>query len=132
MKKFVLAMLLALVSTSAMAEWTKYSWSDQATIYVDLKSIRKNNSLVKMKYLMEFNTTQTLADGTSVMSIVGHYEFDCNDKKRYRQLEAIVYKGSMGTGRIAGNENDSPSGEWLSMSPNTLHESLWKFGCEKK
>ena len=49
MKRLLITLLLAVLSTSAMAEWVQTSESDNLTAYADhLKPIRKVGDKVKM------------------------------------------------------------------------------------
>jgi hypothetical protein len=48
MRKLILILLLAVLSSSAMAEWIKVGANDNSTIYADPATIRKEGNMVKM------------------------------------------------------------------------------------
>ena len=48
MKKLLLTLMLAVVSTSAMAEWVEVGTTDSHLVYADPASIRKVGDIVKI------------------------------------------------------------------------------------
>jgi hypothetical protein len=60
MKKLLLTILLALVSISAMAEWTKIDETANAIQYIDLSTVLRHGNKVKMWSLVDYKTAKIL------------------------------------------------------------------------
>ena len=58
MHKVILMMLLAVVSSSAMAKWVKVSEDKLVAAYADPTTIRKSGNKVKMWVLWDYFTAQ--------------------------------------------------------------------------
>jgi len=76
MHKAILIMLLAVVSSSAMAEWVKVSEDKLVTAYADPTTIRKLGDKVKMWALWDYSTAQE-DDSKPHMSTRVQKEFNC-------------------------------------------------------
>jgi hypothetical protein len=127
MHKTILMMLLAVVSSSAMAEWTKFGNNETKSIvvYVKLPTIREARYRVKMWVLLDYETDQELA-GKSYKSITTQGEYDCKEEQM-RLLYAAYYAGNMSRGdAVAIDQNPT---KWSPASPGSIDEGLWKFAC---
>ncbi|MCH6585257.1 MAG: hypothetical protein IH810_05440, partial [Proteobacteria bacterium] len=60
MHKVILMILLAVVSSSAMAEWVEVAESEAGTFiaYAESATIQKTDNIVNMWVLIDYNTTQ--------------------------------------------------------------------------
>jgi hypothetical protein len=97
----VLIPLLVLRSEPSYAEWEAVLENDEAgvTVHVDLDTIRRKGSLVKMWQLFDFKTMQTVAGSSSFLSIKVQSEYDCLEEQR-RELASTHFSGNMGKGRV--------------------------------
>ena len=132
MKKLVVLLLL-MVSTNVFAEWTRISQSDAYggfIVYVDLQSIRKEGSKVRMWDLFDMKKVQQLTENTYYLSTLAHSEYDCNHETM-TQLDNYSYSENMVRGEIvASGENlKNPS---TAIRPGTQDEALFKTACSKK
>ena len=92
MWKSVLMALLAMVSTSALSEWTKVEKnnSEDITSYVDVATIQKTENKVRMINLIDYQTVREAVDD-KFLSIKVVQEYDCNEvKKEYLLLILIA------------------------------------------
>jgi len=130
MRKVILLMLLAVESSSAMAEWVKVSSSDDgnATAYVDSSTILKNGSKVEIWTLLDFRIAKTTG-GKTYLSTRQQNEFDCKERKR-RLLTYSLYSGNMGSGNVV--YENSNIGNWDVIPPDSLGEDFWIFSCDRK
>lgn len=128
--RFRLALLLAVFSGSAAAEWVQVGGNDPLTAYADPTTIRWAGSLVKMSVLYNFKITKTSPSGKSFMSVKEQDEFDCKDE-RNRVLDFTMHSGQMGIGDVV-----LANAEALAWQPvpagGSVIEPLWKFACGKK
>ena len=130
MPKLILMLLLALVSTGAMAEWVKVVSGKSDTVYADPATIRKvGNGKVSMWHMLDYNTAQQYGELNSVMSVKRQTEFDCN-KPQYRFLYSRYYAKNMGAGDEIGRE--SKSRKWLALPLIASAEKLRNIACGKK
>jgi len=129
MKKLILAMLLAAVSTSAMAEWTRINVGDNGDDYVNYSSIRKTGNKVKMWSLKDWKTIHIIDGEKPYLSEANQFEYDC-----YAETSQILawnnYSGNMGHGDAT--DAQSFRGDALPISPDSIGEIKWKIACGKK
>jgi len=128
MKKLLLTLMLAVVSSSAIAEWVKVGTSDDktTTIYADPSTIRKSGNRVKMWALWDYSTAQE-GDSKPYMSVRIQNEYNCKEETD-RQIYATTFSGNM----LEGNTIAMQGGRnWEPIALRTFGETLWKFACGK-
>jgi hypothetical protein len=130
MRKAIVMMLLAVVSSSAAAEWIVADFNDTSTDYADRTTIRKAGDLVRMWDIADYKTVNVGPDGKQYMSMKRQHEYDCRNEKA-RTLLLSVYTGHMGGGEVVYSRSD-PDDQWEPVPPETMLESLWKVACGKK
>ena len=142
MNKLLLTLMLALVSTSAMAktraehEWTSIGTGigtdndQEVTYYLDFQSFHKQGQNVTVWELMNFETPQELnaAKGKYLSSKL-QIEFDCN-KRQSRILSFYMYAGMMGSEDIVYSAS-FPSSPWEPVPSDTIEKELWNSACVK-
>jgi len=130
MNKLILAMLLAVVSSSAVAEWVGAGSSSDETVtaYADPATIRKAGNMVTMWVLFDYKTAQA-GDGKEYLSAKMQSEYDCKEEQ-WRMPHASFHSGNMGEGVIV--ENASYPGKWSPVPPGSTTETLWKIACGKR
>ena len=129
MRKAILMLLLAAVSSSALADWVKVGSNSTDTLYVDPSTIRwgADNS-VKMWAMNDFKVTQQLHEREPFKSEKVEYEYDCK-LAQSRLLYFTSHTESMAEGEVV-DFNVVP-GDWAPVSPNSGLEELWKIACGK-
>ena len=133
MTRLILITLLVLSSGPAYAEWVAIGYSESLggyTVYVDLDTIRRKGDLVKMWYLLDFETIQTVA-GDSFLSSKSQHEYDCTEE-RDRILALTMFSGNMGSGKVVYSSSDKDKWEWAPVQPDSISQTLWKVACNKK
>jgi len=129
MHKAILMMILAVMSSSAMAEWVEISDNETigVTVYVDPTTIRKKGNKVKLWQLYDYKTSRKL--GTeNYLSVKEQREFDC-EEEQIQILYTIYYLGNMGEGesiRTYGNLSG-----WRPVAPETIDQVFLKHACGK-
>jgi hypothetical protein len=122
MKKLLLTLILAAVSSSSMAEWVEvgsndyYDGSIEVTAYADPTSIRKVGDIVKMRSRVDYKPIE-MVDGKKQWSIIAKAisvewsqgESDCKN----RQFRAEI------------------SYDWTPVTPDSIDDKLWKYACGK-
>ncbi len=128
MKKLLLTLLLAVVSSSAMAEWVEVAESEAGTFiaYTDPATIQKTDNIVHMLVLIDYKTAQTNAS-KPYMSKLGIRKYDCKEKQNQADIKTL-YSNNMGRGKHVGIIGSRP---WLPVSTGNTTELLWKFACRK-
>jgi len=124
--KALLTGLLAVVSSSAVAEWVKIGGNESATAYADRATIEKAGNLVKMWDLLDFKVTQARPYGTPYRSQKTRQEYDCKEE-RARILDVLRYSENMGEGEEA--RADSDPDEWKPARPGSTLAMLRAFAC---
>lgn len=128
MRKTILMILLAVVSSSAVAEWVKVSSDETITIYKDPATIRKNGNWAKMWYLFDFKTVQ-VDGGNKFRSLKSQSEFDCKEEQ-VRLLSFSAHSKIMGGGDVVDSKSDHF--RWDPVPPGSVNEVLWKIACGKR
>ena len=129
MKKLILAVLLIVTSTSAMAEWTRINAGDNADDYVNYSSIRKTGNKVKMWTLRDWKTIHIIDGQKPYLSEANQFEYDC-DAETYIILAWSNFSGSMGKGDVT--ESASFRSYVDPIYPDSIAERKWKIACGKK
>ncbi len=122
--------MLAVVSSSAIAEWVEIGETDEktaeayaTTFYADPDTIRKIGNRVKMWSLGDYKITR---EEFGVTSSKSQDEYDCKEKKK-RVLFISFYSGHMGKGESLFILNER--GDWKPTSPGSADEAISKFAC---
>lgn len=121
-------MLLAAVSSSAMAEWVNVGSNENTAIYVDPATIQRAGDMATMWHLTDFKTAQKDM-GDKYMSTKDQNEYDCKEAK-YRRRASSQHSGNMGSGKVV--YSDSYTTKWKPVPPDSGIEILWKFACVKR
>ncbi len=119
--------LLVLSNRPAYAEWMEVGITDEAMVYADPDTIQRKGDVVKMWYLHDFKTTQTVLK-KSYLSSRSQDEYDCTGD-RHRALASTSFSGHMGNGKV--HSSYSIKGKWEPVPPDAITQSLWKVACEK-
>ena len=126
MQKTILMLLLAVVSSSAMAEWVYIGQTEKEelllTTYADSDTIRKEGNTIKMWILHDFNTLRL-----NFISARIKEEYDCKEKKQ-RILFIAFYTGHMGGGETVAIITD-PEDQFKPTAQGSLVEAVLKFAC---
>ena len=128
MTQLLLIIFLFLSSSPAYAEWVEVGITNEATVYADPDTIRRKGDLVKMWYLHDFKTTQTVLN-KSYLSSRSQDEYDCTED-RHRALASTSFSGNMGSGKVRSSY--SIKGKWEPVPPGTITQALGKVACDKK
>lgn len=127
MKSLLVALMLAMASTSVMAEWHRLIEENDTTFYFDPAMVRKVENGFKALILMDFKKSQD--DGINgFFSIETLREFDCKEK-RVRTLAYLSHGMNMGAGnRVYAN---SESDIWMPVSSGKINVTLMEILCDK-
>ena len=125
MRKTILTMLLAVVSSSAAAEWVEvYPYEERWINYVDPATISKAGDIVTMLSLGDRKERPSNKYG-SVKFVI---EYDCK-KKQYRILDTSYHSGNMGGGTENHEKKVRPY--WKSVRHTGIFEAQWMVACGK-
>jgi len=133
MRKAILMMLLAVVSSSAIAsDWVFIdSAGDKGTSfieYADNDSIRRNGAIVKIWVMADDKYTEK-TQGKKYRSIKSQWEIDCKSEQMH-VVFTTFFSGNMGNGEPV--LTDTKFTELRPVSPDSVGESLFRFACGKK
>jgi hypothetical protein len=128
MHKAFLMMLLAVVSSSALAEWVVVGVHDTSTLYADRASIHGAGNRVKMWALLDFKTAQqdSANPRNGYLSEIARFEYNCKEQ-RARTLYYSWHSRHMGRGKVVSSDSD-PS-KWEPVLPGSEDEILREFAC---
>lgn len=128
MKKFFLTLTLTLITTIALAEWTKVGESTSKggyTAYADLTSIRKADDRVKMWALFDYEVVQKVS-GIEFLSEKIRREYDCKEKQM-RKLAFSLFSWNMEGGELV--RSYSQPQKWEAIQPGSIDETEWEVAC---
>ena len=128
MRKVILIMLLAGVSSSAIAEWVNVGRNENTAIYVDQATVQRAGNMATMWHLTDFNNVHEDM-GEPYLSTKDQNEYDCKEAKWRRRASSQQSK-NMGTGKVV--YSDSYTTKWKPVPPDSGIEILWKFACIKR
>jgi hypothetical protein len=132
MRKVILAMLLAGVCGSALAEWVAVGGNnDLFIIYADPSSILKTNIGVKIWQLTDYKTAQFDSFvGKAYLSGKTQTEYDCKGEQM-RRLYSVFYSGNEGDGLAVSSGIAGPEVQWTPVIPGSVGEALFKYACRE-
>ena len=129
MKKLLLTLMLALVSTGAMAEWTQVSVNDVFTQYADFTTIRKTGDRVEMWELLDYKSEQKGVSGAKYLSEKAHKEYGCKEEQ-VRVLAISGFSKRMGDGKVVNSVREPT--KWEPVQPTSVSDFLLVKACSKK
>jgi hypothetical protein len=122
MKKTILMLALAAISTGAMAEWVEL----EPGFFADSNSIRHVGDNVRITFVKDL-LREKLVQGRPYLSVTSRREFDCS-LKRQRALLVEFYSGQMAQGSVVA---DDPRGSpWVSAREGEDID-MWNLACSK-
>jgi hypothetical protein len=130
MHKAILTILLAVVSSSAAAEWVKVGAEYKgATRYADPTTISRSGSKATMWDVMDYKTPTEGPRGEVVLSQMNQQEYDCKEEK-IRALYFSVHSKNMGNGLVVFSKRETQ--EWSPIVPGKAGEAMWELACGKR
>ena len=129
MKKTLLVLLLAAVTASAHAEWTRIEYPSKAfVLYVENDTLVKPDAnSVKLWHLLDFAEPQSL-EGRPFLSIKARDEYDCGRGMR-RDLMHLWHFGNMADGTLL--KAAYKPGSWSAPVAGSVEETLMRTVCPK-
>ena len=125
---WILITLLLLSGGPACAEWVGLGYAEDATVYVDPDTIRREGDLAKMWVLWDYKTIKIGKD-FSYLSSQWLEQYDCVEP-RGQPLASTYFSGNMGNGNRVFNETGG--GGWWPVPPRSIAQNLWKVACNKQ
>jgi hypothetical protein len=118
---FLIAVLI-LATTSAWADWVKYAETDEAVLYFDPATIRKDGNLRRVWKV--YDLKERGSDGELSRRILE--EYDCIGE-RWRTISLSAHSGSVASGEVLfdGIFPDT----WHYVPPRTISEHVFKLVC---
>jgi len=131
MRKYILILLMSVVSGNAMAKWEYVSGDTEQSYYIDPFSIHKTSGLVKTWVLFDSKNGSTgNVFHRLYYSAKIYIAIRCNDG-RINMIKTIQFSEPMGNGKIVfTNDYDTPV--WISVSPVTMLGMVVQTVCDKK
>lgn len=126
-----LALVLAILSNGALAEWQGIASNDGSDLYIDRTTIRKSGTTVKMWSLVDYKVLQKLqnsAASTPYRSSKDQYEYQCEEEK-VRSVYFSLHTEKMGEGEISVSNNSVSA--WMPIPPKSGLERMFQVVCGK-
>jgi hypothetical protein len=130
LKNLCLTVVLAVVSTGALAEWTRVDESSEAISYVNLETLQRAGHIVKMQTLTDLKAERRRNNGPSFLSTEKLSEFDCKNKMSHL-LSMAVFSGQMATGEKIHADNE-PDVRWKPVGRDNYSDPFWAYACDKQ
>jgi hypothetical protein len=128
MRKAILMVLLAVVSSSAAAEWIKLGSNEDSTFYVDAATILRKGKVATMWSLIDYRQSRTIGNA-QYMSLTALGEYDC-EKEQQRVVSGSRQTEKMGRGESVSKLSEPT--EWSFAASGSTGEALWKFACGRR
>ena len=126
MPKAILMMVLAIVTSSAAADWVMVVSSEDTPAYAAPATIRKVGDKAKMWTIHDFKAARVDTYGKSYRSAKIQDEYDCKQALA-RVLDFSFHSGNMGKGEEV--YSDHIPDKWYPILPKSLGVRLSKFAC---
>lgn len=131
MKKLLASLMLALVTTSAIAEWTGvgHDGNGRFNIYVDYSTIRRVGNRANMWVLYDFIAMQEIVR-RKYLSISSPNEYDCKDGQIRNLAGSSFMSGSMGGGKLVYSTQSLS--EWRPVLLMSVDQIPWGIACGRQ
>lgn len=128
MNKLLGGLILVLMSSTALADWTNIGETSSFIVYVNYSSIHKFGTNFKMWHIKDYKDVQKKSYGT-FLSAKELYEYDC-EGEQVRILSSSLFSGNMGNGEVIYDSGKVET--WFPVPPESNFEGLWKVACGKQ
>lgn len=128
MKKTTLALVTALLASTAQAQWSQLGRNENLRLFLDQTTIQRDGDIARMWQLYDYITAQWAGEQV-IYSVKNLVEYDCRGK-RTRILGGSAYGDHMGQGKVVASEN-APNAEWSLIPPGGTAENMWSIACDK-
>ena len=127
MHKLLIAILLTLVSTSAIADWTLFNeLAGDVNMYVDTTTIKNVGDQAKVWVLKDYKEPTK----GGYKSTLEHMEFNCKDET-FSLMQAILYDGQMQKGKVITTYKYTiKEFPFEQIVPNSYMKSLFSIVCK--
>jgi hypothetical protein len=129
MKKLLLILVLAFVSSNAIAEWVRLGGGDGTTFYYMPESIRISGDKTKVWVLYDYKSVKTI-DTDRYLSIKAQLQLDCQEEG-LKVLYSSFYSENMGVGKVVESANLSSYNNLRPIMPRTEGQYLWLAVCSR-
>lgn len=127
MSKLLTMLILASLSTTAMAEWTMVQTGDEGSMYIDFDSLQKTGDLITVMTLNDYSQPQQ-KDELSAQFKELH---DCRNKK-FKALSINYYASPLAQGNtIATLSFNEPETPWSDVVQYSIGELKANIICSK-
>ena len=131
MKRFALALALAVLGSNAQAEWVEIEkFDDGMRVLHDKATARRSGDTAQVLHLVRWGEPQVEPGSPNYLSTIVRTSYDCIGK-REKYLASTSYTGSMGNGSKVISDEDEVE-NWYSISESSLEDKLWKVACGLK
>lgn len=113
--------------TPALAQWTSLGQDKVKDVFVDLASIHRAGSMVKIWSLSDFKVEQEI-DGEKFLSEKAQHAANCRENQ-ITPLSIAAFRENMGNGFVVFSDNVEL--RWVSVSPGSFGEIILKIACGK-
>lgn len=120
--KILITLFVLFFSFSLFAEWTRFSSTNDLTLYYDVKSIIKFNQNIFLWRMGDFNEKSEWGD----LSATTYTKIECNNFN-YRDLVVYFYDQNMGQGKLT--TAFTPPEELKSAKEGSILESFFSKLC---
>jgi hypothetical protein len=128
MKKIILTLLVVLISSSAAAEWTRVGGGgDGSDVFVDLETLRKNGSKVKLWSLRNF---KTLNGETKVKHLSNKTQWEMDCKEEQIRMPAYMEFAQRGGVDETIASQFLPDDNWTPIVPKSVAQMIFEVGCD--
>ena len=126
MRNMAVMMLMAVLSSGAIAEWVAIGKNDMVVTYVDQSTRRQNGNLVKMWTLQDLARPKKVGKDKPYLSSMTQFEFDCKEEQT-RLLAITAYSGNMAKGEVI--KNITSTSQWSPIVPGSANQFQWEKAC---
>jgi hypothetical protein len=126
MKRQAIALLLAVLSGAAMADWQQVSDDSEAVAYYDPATLVRTGDLVTVSELNDFKRVATTVSDALFRSSMTQRAYDCAGA-RTRIITLQPFDGQMGAGRAL--DIMTVDGEWQDIAAGSARADAYNLAC---
>lgn len=129
MKKWI-ALLMAITSTTVLADWTKLTYSNDSYVYIDKSLLKSTGDIAEINQMFDFVNPQKSPDNViTYRSSAGRESYNCKTLTN-KTINFTWYAERMGKGKVLYEDKGHKDYGWEKITKDSLSDAVRREICK--